>query len=109
MLVPPPDVVVAECTVYASEPCPMPGSLIDILRNGALVMLHSGEAARHFSAQCDIHEVDRSGVAIAALAPRIAEVAGDGWHSLETAATPRDQALLALAQRMCQNRDVPDA
>ncbi len=109
VLVPPPGVTLVEYTVYVSEPCPMPGDLIDLLRNGALVLVHSGEAAQHFSAQCDMHRIDRSGVAIAALAPRIAEAAGHGWHSLETASAPRDQALLALAQQMCQNRGGSDA
>ena len=42
-------------------------------------------------------------------APRIAEAAGGGWAQLASAPVPRDHALLALAQQMCQSRGSWDA
>ncbi len=108
-LEPPPGVAIAERITYASEPLAMPDELTALLAGGALVLLHSAEAARHFAGQCDAKAIGRSKIAIAALAPRIAEAAGFGWAAIASAPRPRDHALLALAQAMCQNGDGPDA
>lgn len=95
----PPGVTMAERVVYASMALPLPGELAELLRSGAVVALHSAAAARHFAGQCR----QRAGIALAALAPRIAAAAGDGWDAVAVAATPDDHALLALAARMCQD------
>ncbi len=92
-----------ECEVYASEPTEPPQELIDRLHAGGVVMLHSAEAARHFAALCDTHAIPRTGLALAALGPRIAAAAGAGWAELASAPGAADQALLALADRMCQD------
>ena len=94
----PEGVAIAERTVYASQPLPMPPALVALLSGPALVLLHSGEAARHFADLCK----DRAHVALAAIGPRVAQAAGEGWAALGIAATPDDTALLALARRMCQ-------
>ena len=86
---------------YASVAQPMPGSLAATLAAGAVVLLHSAAAARHFASECDRLGVERSHVALAALAPRIAEAAGHGWQAIQTASAPTDAALLALARDMC--------
>lgn len=86
---------------YASVAQPMPDSLATALETEAVVLLHSAAAARHFASECDRLGVDRSHVALAALAPRIAEAAGEGWQAVETASAPADAALLALARDMC--------
>lgn len=83
---------------YASEPLPMPEALAQMVRSGALVLLHSAEAARHFAGECDRLTVPRSAITIAAFGPRIAEAAGTGWASIATAPHPSDEALLALAR-----------
>ncbi len=101
----PPGVLITEAVTYASEPRPIPQELAELLAGGAVVLLHSGEAARHFAAECDRLEIARSSIAVAALAPRIAAASGHGWAALEAAAEPRDQALLALARQMCQSSD----
>ena len=101
-LAPPPGILITERVTYASEPLTMPPELVKRLAGGALVLLHSGEAARHFDEQCDANAITRGRIAIAALAPRIAAAAGSGWAAMDTAVEPRDQALLALAGRMCQ-------
>ena len=71
------------------------------LRQGGIVLLHSGAVASHFSAECDRTGVDRGAIALAALAPRIARSVSDGWQSVAVAAEPDDAALLSLAADMC--------
>jgi len=101
---PPPGTDIITRVVYASESLPMTGELSALLSRPALVLLHSGEAAAHFARCCDEAGIGRATIALAALAPRIAERADDGWAALEIAAEPSDAALLALADKMCQNR-----
>jgi uroporphyrinogen-III synthase len=102
-LMPPPGVTMAERVVYASVPQPMPPALTALLAAGALVLLHSAEAARHFAGLCDRHAIPRARIALAAIGPRVAAAAGPGWAALATAAAPDDTALLALAGQMCQD------
>jgi uroporphyrinogen-III synthase len=100
---PPRGISIAERVVYASEPLPLPPQLIAMLARRALVLLHSAEAAKHFAGLCDAAHVTRSHLSLAALGPRIARAAGNGWHTIEAADTPSDTALLALARQMCQD------
>ena len=88
--------------VYASQALPMTPGLSDALAQGALVLLHSGEAANHFMLECERLGHDKSRIAIAALGPRILDCAGDGWAAANAAPQPRDEALLALAREMWQ-------
>ncbi len=90
------------CVVYAAEPAPMPGALVTTLRGGALVLLHSAEAARHLASECARLSIDISRISIAALGPRILEATGDGWAKAKAAPQPRDRALLALVREMWQ-------
>jgi uroporphyrinogen-III synthase len=95
-------VTITERVLYASEPRPMPSALARRLRAPAVVLLHSGEAARHFAAQCDDNGIARAPLALAAIAPRVAQTAGGGWRAVAAAARPDDAALLALAGELCQ-------
>lgn len=88
--------------VYAARALPMPSALIALLSVPCVVALHSGEAARHFAAECKSHGVQRQHVTIAALAPRIAAMAGSGWGDVGISAQRTDTAMLELAERMCQ-------
>lgn len=99
----PQGVTMDERVVYASRPCPMPPDLISLLRTPAIVTLHSAEAARHLSAECVRHGIRRAPLRIAALSPRIAAAAGDGWGEVASVPFPEDKALLALARQMCQD------
>ena len=108
-LLPPPGIVIDERVVYASEALPMAAALVAMLSESAVVLLHSAEAARHLAAQCERNGIARDAIGIAALAPRIAGAAGHGWAWLATAPAPRDHALLALAQQMCQSAGQSDA
>ncbi|MEY4160360.1 MAG: hypothetical protein RLZZ136_981 [Pseudomonadota bacterium] len=102
-LTPPPGVRLAARIIYTSVPQPMPDDLANQLAQGAVVLLHSGEAAAHFAAECARLGVPQDAVHLAALAPRVAEAADTGWASLSVAPTPQDAALLALAAQLCQS------
>jgi uroporphyrinogen-III synthase len=100
---PPPGIALETRIAYRSVPLTLPESAADTLRGGALVLLHSAAAARHLGAECDRLGVDRTAVAIAALGPRIAEAAGEGWRDRRAAGEPHEAALLALARDMCHD------
>jgi uroporphyrinogen-III synthase len=99
----PPGVIVETVTVYAAHALPLAAAAQDLLRRPSVVALHSGEAARHFAAECTRLGLARDHVALACLAPRIAALAGAGWQRVEISEQRSDQPLLALARQMCQN------
>lgn len=66
---------------------------------GGVVLVHSPRAAARFAELVD----DRGSIAIAAISQPAAEAAGDGWQSVDLASKPDDDALLALAARLCNN------
>jgi uroporphyrinogen-III synthase len=101
-LVPPAGVTILTRTVYRMVYHALPDQALAALRNGALVLLHSGVAAQHFASECTRLGLDRSMISLAVLAPRIAEAAGHGWRALAIAPQPNDRALLELACDMCQ-------
>lgn len=91
-----------ERLTYASEPQPMPDLLAALLKSGAMVLVHSAMAASHLRHECERLGVPFAKVRLAVLGPRIAEAAGGGWASIDTALQPTDEALLALAKNLCQ-------
>ncbi|MCR2833177.1 uroporphyrinogen-III synthase [Parerythrobacter lacustris] len=97
----PPAISMAERVVYRSAPRTMTADTVDVLRKGGTVLLHSAIAGQHFAAQCDLAGVDRAGLHIAALAPRVAQSVGSGWAEVAIAEEADDMALLALARDMC--------
>jgi len=97
----PPGVTMAERTVYAAHPLPVPAELAVLLRQPAVVALHSAEAARHFAAECERLALPRSGLRLATMGPRVTQAAGPGWHTVLTADRPDDPALLAKAENLC--------
>jgi uroporphyrinogen-III synthase len=100
-LSPPAGIEIVTVVAYRAQPKPLPPSLAAKLGAGCLVLLHSAEAARHFAAEVERLGLPRAGIALAALAPRIAEAAGEGWTAVRAARQPNDPALLALAREMC--------
>lgn len=96
-------VSIQERVVYASEQLPLPAELKALLGAPTLVLLHSAEAAHRFALLCDEQRIARADIALAALAPRVARAAGDGWAARRSASGPSDAALLALAREMCQD------
>lgn len=87
---------------YRVAALPIGRPLADTLRRGALVLLHSGEAATHLAREIDRLAIARDAIGLACLAPRVAARAGHGWAAIEIAPEPADAALLALARQMCQ-------
>ena len=100
-LTPPAGVEIETRVAYESVPLPLSPQLAARLAAGALVLLHSAAAARHFAAECDRLQVLRHIIGLAALGPRIAAAAGEGWREVRAASEPREAALLALAHEMC--------
>jgi len=109
VLSPPPGVTLTEVVVYASEPLPMESRLAATLREPCVVALHSGTAARHFAAECDRLGVDRAGVALVTIGPRVSAAAGAGWQAVATAPASEDAAMLATARNLCHTTSDKDA
>jgi hypothetical protein len=107
-LSPPPGVMVEDRVTYASVPGPMPVELARLLSVAALprfiVLLHSGAAARHFIQECARLGLSRARITAITIGPRVTEIChnADGWHSIHTAKTPGDAAMLALAAQTCK-------
>ena len=88
--------VITPVVVYRSRPIELPDLSA---ATGSIALIHSPRAARRFAELVG----DRRGIVIAAISRAAAEAAGDGWASVEIAAKPSDEALLALAARLCNN------
>jgi uroporphyrinogen-III synthase len=68
---------------------------------GNIALIHSPRAGRRLAEL--IH--DRTQISIVAISEAAADAAGDGWRTIETAAQPTDEALLALAATLCNKPD----
>jgi uroporphyrinogen-III synthase len=64
-----------------------------------VALIHSPRAGRRFTELVE----DRSSISIAAISPAAAEAVGGGWKLVASAEHPTDDALLALAARLCNN------
>ena len=84
-------------TVYRAEPLSPDLSAV----RGSVALIHSPRAGRRFAELVP----ERSTVCIAAISDAAAHVAGGGWRVVETADQPTDDALLALAARLCDKPD----
>ncbi|MEO6581388.1 MAG: uroporphyrinogen-III synthase [Sphingomicrobium sp.] len=85
--------------VYRSVELPPPENLSSI--EGAVVAVHSPRAGGRLAELAVQLGVDRTTVRIAAISEAAAGAAGDGWAMREAAAAADDEALLALAARLC--------
>lgn len=72
------------------------------LAKGAVMLIHSPRAGRRLAELVK----DRGNILIAAISRAAAEATGTGWEAVEAAGEPNDDALLALAARLC-NKPVP--
>ena len=80
--------------VYRSSPIAQPDLSA---AHGAVALIHSPRASRRFAELVQ----DRRSIAIAAISSEAAEAAGARWEAVEAAEAPTDDALLALAARLC--------
>lgn len=69
------------------------------LPDSGVALIHSPRAAKRLAELVS----DRGNIAIAAISEAAAKAAGSGWQAVEAADEPSDQALLALAERLCNN------
>jgi uroporphyrinogen-III synthase len=97
----PDGVTFAEVIAYRSVPLPLDPAAPLLASGTALVLLHSAATARHFAAECDRLGLARAAVTLAALGPRIAAAAGDGWGGVHIAAHPDEGTLLQLVFDLC--------
>jgi uroporphyrinogen-III synthase len=67
---------------------------------GSVALIHSPRAGTRFGEL--IGASDRPTIAVAAISDAAAQAVGDGWQACEAAAQPNEEALLALAARLCQ-------
>lgn len=102
----PPATAILDVNTYAAEFLPMTPAQAELLAKGGVAMLHSGAMASHFASQCEMFGVDKRQVSIAAMAARIADMAGAGWRSVHTAPGQTGKALLELAARLCQTHSL---
>lgn len=100
-LAPPQGIELITRVTYRSVPRPLSADFARRLAEGGIVLLHSGEAARHFAAECERLALPRDRLSLVVLAPRILEGVGGGWSWTAAAREPREGALLALARDMC--------
>ena len=88
---------ITSVAVYRSKPIGAP----DLCAKGAVILIHSRRAGQRLAELVS----DRSSIAIVAISAAAATLAGDGWQSVAIADEPTDEALLALAARLCNKPD----
>jgi uroporphyrinogen-III synthase len=85
--------------VYAADAAgALPGHARTALDEGALLLVHSPRAGALLAGLVP----DKSKTALAAISAAAAQAAGSGWRSVSIAGSPRDEALLELAAKLCQ-------
>ena len=80
--------------VYRAWPINAPGLSAS---PGSVALIHSPRAGRRFAELVS----DRGGISVAAISDAAAESVGDRWQAVEAADQPCEDALLALAARLC--------
>lgn len=75
-----------------------PAQLLD---EQPVVLLHSAAMTRQFVNECNRLGADRRRITLAAMGPRIAEPAGEGWRAIHVSDTPSDTALLEMVRNVC--------
>lgn len=85
--------------VYRSVALPAPAGLEQV--ESAVVLVHSPRAGQRFQELAQQLGLEKSSIAIAAISKAASEAAGAGWSSVAVAESPNDEALLALAMRLC--------
>lgn len=98
----PEHVNVVEAAAYRLVDIELTAEEAGVLGKDAVVALHSAGAARSFRRNCERLDISLPSISLACLGPRIASAAGEGWACVESADSPNDAALLALARTMCQ-------
>jgi uroporphyrinogen-III synthase len=85
---------ISALVVYRSEPVDAPDLF---LAGGGVVLVHSPRAAKRLSELVPA----RQSITVVAISQAAADALGNGWERVEVADAPNDEALLALAARLC--------
>lgn len=89
--------------VYRSKAIALGNEAITCLDEVSIILLHSTRAARHFLSELDRLRLPRTIHHVLAFSEKVAEAAGQGWNSVQTADHPDDDALLSLASTLCRS------
>lgn len=84
--------------VYAAREIACPEDFEAAITRRPVAMVHSPRAAARLAALV----TDRGRIPLAAISANAAAAAGEGWEAVAVADAPTDQALLAIAARMCK-------
>jgi len=87
--------------IYRSASLPLPANLRAV--EGAVVAVHSPRAGARLAELARESDLAWESTAVAAISPEAANAVGVDWQHAEAAEEPNEQALLALAARLCQN------
>ena len=74
------------------------------LADETVILLHSTRAARQILSELDRLKLSKSRHHVLAFSEKVAEAAGKGWKSVQSADHPDDDALLSLASTLCRSR-----
>lgn len=91
---------ITQISVYRSRELENPGEV----PRDCVALVHSPRAGRRLAELVR----DRGRIAIAAISAQAAEAVGSGWLLVDAAAAPSDEALLALAERLCNKRQADE-
>ncbi|MEJ7934274.1 uroporphyrinogen-III synthase [Sphingobium sp. AN558] len=86
--------------VYAMNEAPQAAALPATIEPGDILLIHSPRAGERAAAL--LSPLARETLHIVAISPAAALAAGDGWASVQSSAQPQDDAMLALAARLCK-------
>ena len=89
--------------VYRSNAIALGEQAKACLAGESVILLHSARAARELVVEFDRLRLPKSRHHLLAFSAKVAEVAGDGWKSVQTADHPDDDALLSLASALCRS------
>lgn len=81
--------------VYEAVPVPLSDAAVDTIAEGAVVLLHSAAAARHFRSECARRKLAPEQIRLAVFSAAVSDAAGNGWASVAVSAAPDDAALLS--------------
>ena len=87
--------------VYSSDMLQQPDDFAAV--EHSVVAVHSPRAGRRLSELADHAPINRATVKLAAISSAAADAAGSGWREVGVASEPSEQALLALAARLCED------
>jgi uroporphyrinogen-III synthase len=88
--------MIEQVVAYRARPTGAP-NLADL--KGNVVLIHSPRAARRLTALV----TERASIHVAAISAAAADAVGEGWAAVKATEEPTDEALLALAERLCDN------